>query len=474
MWDGCGKSLYYWDRLGRSWREERNIDGTLYTSQWTYDSLSRVHQSTYPDGEVISHSYGANGLLSSLGSSLGINYISGVEYNSLNLPRGYVLGSGQTAEARYRYYGLDTMGYPFGALKSIQIQKDTDPMLVNREMVYDPVGNVTEIHDSVHDENIAYTYDHLDRLLSAGTPINESYTYNAIGNITAKNGQSYSYSNPAHVHAVTAFNGVSYGYDANGSMTAKGTHSIRYDTERRPVRLNDGANVLWRAAYDGNGSRRKRLDESGTIHYLGSYERNCGNGQDTTGVVTKYYHALGRLLAFRKGGVLKWVGTDHLGGTIRVADVLFSPLDQMRYTPHGVSRDAAPNLGTDHKFTSQIEDASIGLYWYNARAYDPAIGRFTCADSVVPSPRNPQSMNRYSYCYNNPVKYIDPSGHAAWDGQTLADQPQHIQDMFTYHYGDNAAARWEQEHNANHGYSGGGGGGDSENGGGGGSGGGYR
>jgi hypothetical protein len=32
----------------------------------------------------------------------------------------------------------------------------------------------------------------------------------------------------------------------------------------------------------------------------------------------------------------------------------------------------------------------------------------------VPHPTDPQSLNRYSYCRNNPLKYIDPSGH--WDG----------------------------------------------------------
>ena len=45
------------------------------------------------------------------------------------------------------------------------------------------------------------------------------------------------------------------------------------------LRVNDGASVLWTAAYDGDGVRRKRVDAKGTIHYLGGYERNVGNGQ---------------------------------------------------------------------------------------------------------------------------------------------------------------------------------------------------
>ncbi len=56
-------------------------------------------------------------------------------------------------------------------------------------------------------------------------------------------------------------------------------------------------------------------------------------------------------------------------------------------------------------------DAETGLYNYDARLYDPVIGRFTSADTIVPRPYNPQSLNRYSYCRNNPLIYVDPTGH---------------------------------------------------------------
>jgi RHS repeat-associated protein len=74
-------------------------------------------------------------------------------------------------------------------------------------------------------------------------------------------------------------------------------------------------------------------------------------------------------------------------------------------------------VGGTRLFTGQRLDQS-GLYFYNARYYDPQIGRFISADTVVPDPSDPQNLNRYSYVLNNPLKYTDPSGHffdILWD-----------------------------------------------------------
>jgi RHS repeat-associated protein len=65
---------------------------------------------------------------------------------------------------------------------------------------------------------------------------------------------------------------------------------------------------------------------------------------------------------------------------------------------------------TDKKFTGQRLDGT-GLYYYGARYYDASIGRFISADTIVPNPANPQSFNRYSYCLNNPLRYVDSTGH---------------------------------------------------------------
>ncbi len=55
------------------------------------------------------------------------------------------------------------------------------------------------------------------------------------------------------------------------------------------------------------------------------------------------------------------------------------------------------------------------MLFYGARYYASDLGRFIQADTIVPDPFNPQSLNRYTYTNNNPIRYIDPTGHDGWD-----------------------------------------------------------
>ena len=68
--------------------------------------------------------------------------------------------------------------------------------------------------------------------------------------------------------------------------------------------------------------------------------------------------------------------------------------------------------------TTSKQNDYIKLTYMNARWYDSSIGRFISADTIVPDPANPQSYNRYSYVYNNPVNFTDPSGHCAEKGSS--------------------------------------------------------
>ncbi len=83
---------------------------------------------------------------------------------------------------------------------------------------------------------------------------------------------------------------------------------------------------------------------------------------------------------------------------------------ELRYYPWGGGRYAAGATPTTFNFTGQRRDGGSGLLFYNARWYDPTVGRFISADTIVPQPGNPQSLNRYSYVQNNPLRFSDPTG----------------------------------------------------------------
>src|SRR5690606_38144808 len=71
--------------------------------------------------------------------------------------------------------------------------------------------------------------------------------------------------------------------------------------------------------------------------------------------------------------------------------------------------------GTVYGFTGEQQNSYIKLIYMGARWYDPQIGRFVSADSIVPQEDNPQSFNRYSYVLNRPLILTDPSGHRPCD-----------------------------------------------------------
>jgi len=95
----------------------------------------------------------------------------------------------------------------------------------------------------------------------------------------------------------------------------------------------------------------------------------------------------------------------------------FFILHSSLFTPHQhlANRIAArPRPFSDltaKRFSGQYHEAALGLYFYNARWYDPLLGRFAQADTLIPSPGDPQAFNRYAYTLNNPLRYRDPSGH---------------------------------------------------------------
>jgi RHS repeat-associated protein len=166
--------------------------------------------------------------------------------------------------------------------------------------------------------------------------------------------------------------------------------------------------------YDGDGRRVKATVNGVTTYYVGDHYEVSG------GVVKKYYSAGGKRVALRSGGTLYWLLSDHLGSTAVTLSGT-TEAGEVRYRAFGATRFTSGTTPTSVRFTGQREEAALGLYFYNARWYDPALGHFLSPDTVVPDPGNALDYHRYAYVRFNPLKYEDGSGHCATLANGQAD-----------------------------------------------------
>jgi RHS repeat-associated protein len=112
----------------------------------------------------------------------------------------------------------------------------------------------------------------------------------------------------------------------------------------------------------------------------------------------------------QQGTTKYWLLGDHLGSTSYTLNGT-TESGELRYRAFGVTRFSSGTTPTSYRYTGQREEAGLGLYYYGARWYDPALGRFIQPDTIVPDPGNPADFDRYAYVRNNPLRYTDPSGH---------------------------------------------------------------
>jgi RHS repeat-associated protein len=270
------------------------------------------------------------------------------------------------------------------------------------------MGNIQTITDLIDGTRTqSFQYDGLNRIAQAQSTAYGTLTYNfdAIGNMTY-NSQvgGYSYL-PAKPHAVITAGANSYTYDPNGNMMGRNGATLTHDYENRLVSLVAGGTTTI-FVYDAAGGRVKKTSSSITTLYIGKlYE--C-----TSGVCTSHIFAGGNRIVSKKPSGTYYYHTDHLGSSSVITNASGAKEQEIYYYPFGQTRFNSGSVDLHHKYTGQEEDAETGLYFYGARYYDPAIGRFISADTIVSDPSNPQSLNRYTYVLNNPLRYTDPTGHA--------------------------------------------------------------
>jgi RHS repeat-associated protein len=423
MTDGSGSASWTYDSRGRVTSETKVVSGAgggTFVTNWTaYDALDRVRTMQYPDGEVVTLNYTSQGPLKGVsGTSV---YVGDTLYNALGQVTDRYLGS-TTGQIRQKYTYPANENFRLTALQSGVSPNFNN--LQNITYTYDDQGNVLTVVDAAAfggSQTQTFTYDALNRLLTAqasggsyGTYTLRSYSYTNAGNIDSFEGATLGY-DPAHKHAVTHVNSVQkYWYDQNGNATRRinGSQDVTlvYDAENHVTSIT-GSGVNATYVYDGDGKRVKATVGGVTTVYIGNYyERDNGT------TVRKYYYAGAVRVAMRTGGNTFYLLNDHLTSTAITTNSSGARLNtntELRYFPYGAARYDTANQQTIYRYTGQRIETGTGLYDYGARWYDPLIGRFLSADSIVPNPGDSQALNRYMYVLGNPLKYSDPSGHAA-------------------------------------------------------------
>ncbi|MDO8444571.1 MAG: RHS repeat-associated core domain-containing protein [Deltaproteobacteria bacterium] len=390
-------SRYFYDSLGQGTQVDKVINGVQYTTESTYDGIGRLSGIKYPNLSYSYYTY--NGpFVNSVHDGV-TTYASYSGYNALGQPGTVTYGNGVATAYTYvsSNYRLNTIN----TLKGVTTHQ-------NMTYNYDNVGNVTSIVDTING-NQSYGYDELNRLRDYNG--STYYAYDKIGNMTY-NAQVGNYTYPAsgsgsiRPHAVTTAGGNSYTYDNNGNMTNWEGRTITYYPENWVKEIVDGTTTT--STYDGNGERVRKTSGSTTTTYIGKLYECTGS------TCYKYIFANSQRIARKVVGApnILYYHPDHLGGSSVITDGIGNKVESITYYPYGATRTDTGGPNVRHKYTGQELDSETGLYFYNARYYDPQLGRFISADSIIPDPGDPQSFNRYSYVRNNPINLIDPTGHS--------------------------------------------------------------
>jgi RHS repeat-associated protein len=433
-----------------------------YTVNYAYDQGGRLTAVTYPDAETVHEqvTVGYNtqgaGLPDQLTSSRAGNpypvYSAG--YNARGQLSVLQQGSGPTnSNLLTTNFTYDTATTNRGWLTRTLVTT-SNATLLDLNQTYTPNGDVATVTQNAGGTNSptfsnSFTYDGFDRLRLATSTLfgSEEYWFDTLSRMPDRDPGSgtvsYDYDDPAHIDAPTGYGSDLYEYDANGNQvlhTIGGvpqTQSRSFDPENRLVGTTDtdtsSNTVLDSSAdvYDGNGKRlvRSVTDGNGTTTrsvYVGNlYEEQLTGSANPPYIV--YYFLGGKAVGLRRAnqtadnGQYRLVG-DHLGSTTMLVDTSSSPVVVQRqyHKPYGelTWQYTANGSLTSVNYTGQRLDSDSGLLYYGARFYDPVLGYFISADNVV---ANLNSLNRYSYVYDNPLIHTDPTGHCGTTAEHAGD-----------------------------------------------------
>ncbi|MDG7015905.1 MAG: RHS repeat-associated core domain-containing protein [Nitrososphaerota archaeon] len=399
----AGSFHYAYDARGRLTNETDVLGEAKYTTLYSYDNNGNVLSVTYPDGFVLSYAYDAMNRVAKLGTYAAFTYNPDDSMKTISYQNG--VSTTYTYDSRAR------------ATRILASSGTTH--LMDHNHSYDGVGNVLKI------DTETYSYDWLDRLTdSTGPWRSTSYAYDPAGNMVNRTVNSvttaYTYGS---YNRLTKAGNATFSYNANGDtikiVNGSTTWQYGYDYVDRLLNVTKNLQPVQTNAYSGNGNRVEQTHGSSTVVYAYEGLQSIFEKNLTSGVVTDRFYANGLQLAKVVAGTTAYyLIDDALGSTRLVTTLNAASVFSSNYQPYGMSYGQSGS--EEFMYTGKTMDAITGLYYFGARFYDDAVGRFITEDSSTGSQGDPLSLNRYIYARDNPMAITDQTGHDWWSSLTSA------------------------------------------------------
>jgi len=243
------------------------------------------------------------------------------------------------------------------------------------------------------------------------------YSYDRYGNLLSKGGSTFCSGTCTN----NQIPGASY---VRGNLTSYAGQSFSWDGLDR-MTSNQSSSLTWSYLYDGAGERLAKIPPTGnwTLTMRDENKRvvseysGAATSRDNVFLGEQLVLSYGNAAVGGSGPAWTFYASDHLGTPRLVTDISGSTVETRRYWPYG---DSIQTQGTFEalRFATMEFDAEGGTgpglatdrYYDHARSHVGGLARFVSPDMLAGKPATPQSWNRYSYSYNNPIKYRDPTG----------------------------------------------------------------
>jgi len=407
-----------YDQVGRLVQVKADNDQpTVYAY---FDDGSR-QSVTYPNGTREEYTYFKNKQLQTLNNYQGATILDNYSYV-------YDAAGNQTSKTEVvQGVNKGTTTYTYDALNRLKIV--TEPGGKLTEYSFDPSGNriAEKVTEGSAMTMTAYAYNEQNRLLSttevkpAETQV-VKYTYDNNGNMTLKATEITKKVDPLNPVA-PSFGAFIYGQENSNPAIANilsGTAKYTYDVWNQLIRVTSGSSDM-EYQYNGDGLRVKKTSSNGqSTLYVYEYDQvvleTDGSGKETA------RNIYGLNLLTRTVGTDKYyyLYNGHADVTALV-DAAGQVKGTYYYDAFGNIMQNTGELNNPIRYAGYQYDEESKLYYLNARYYDPKIARFLTEDTVRGTGNDPLSLNLYTYSHNEPVMYIDPSGHANANLRDLAN-----------------------------------------------------